>query len=191
MAETRDDFGFVAPTQAPGAENLPPAKKQAPAKDPFAELAKAAEKPKDEAEAAEVFESLEGEFEVLAGLRRKRDQTKREASDASASYEAQRWRMGRALESQGTKQFKSAQGLGACSRSEQYTAKIIDPATFVDWCAAEHPELLTVNSQTLTRFVREEYRDKGVPLDDPSFPPGVETGERPNVTVTIPKPKGK
>lgn len=187
-----NDFGFVVPGQAPGAEEAPKAEKakQPEAKDPFAELTKRAAKTEaEEAEAEEAYESLEAEFERLASLRRRRDEAKAVASDASADYEAQRWRMGRALEAQGTKQFKSAQGLGSASRSEQYTAKIVDPATFIPWAKSNCPEILTVNSQTLVRFVRENFRDKGVPLDDASFPPGIETGERANVTVTIPKPK--
>ena len=51
------------------------------------------------------------------------------------------------------------------------------------WVKETHPELLTVHSQNRTKFIRENFRDQGVPEDDARFPPGVKVTAREQLMV--------
>lgn len=126
--------------------------------------------------------TLEDSWNRLVALRRRRDNLKKQASDASAEYEAQRGRMAGMMEKQGTTQFRGADG-GSCSIADVYTTAIENEDAWMGWVRESHPELLSVHSQRRTSFIRQEYRDKGVPIDDPSFPPGLKAGTQPTLTV--------
>jgi hypothetical protein len=178
--ELGEDLGFVEPVSpctAPGASP-----------DPFDQLAEAArdQAETDEAE-EESFGSLEEEFQVLSELRRERDRAERRKTDAEKLYQAQAYRMLRAMEAQGTRQFKSGASGGSCYVQDRYVTQVVDDKAFMDWVQAQAPELLTVNAQRRTKFVREEFRDKGVPVDDGSFPDGIETREESALRVSVPK----
>lgn len=180
-----EDFGFIAP------EVLSDVPQPEAAPDPFQQLMAPAEEPEETPEEeAETFESLEEEYRILASLKRKRDRLKAEHSEASNDYEAQRGRMMRAMRAQGTKQFKSTTvEKGSCYFNGAYGVKIVDPSTFIPWVKEHAEELLSVNSRTLTKYVREEFKNRGVPTDDPSFPPGIEAKEHDTLTVSVPKEK--
>ena len=182
-----DDLGFIAPEVLPGIDAPEAAE---PASDPFKQLEAPAEtptEPQEEAE-AEVFDSLEDEYRTLASLRKQRDKLKEKHSEASNDYEAQRGRMMRAMAAQGTKQFKSTTvEKGSCHFNSGYGVKITDPSTFIPWVKEQAEELLSVNARTLTKFIREQFKNRGVPVDDPSFPPGIEAKEHDTLTVSVPK----
>lgn len=162
MAEQQIDFGFVAPAAVAG-----------PTVDPLEEIARGVDSVPTLDEHA--LGTLEEEFRVLAALRERSDDLARQAEEARKAYGAQRDRMLAAMEAQGTRQFRGADGT-ACTIAEQYTTSVEDEATFLEWVKVAHPELLSVHSATRTKFVREEYRDKGVPETDPTFPPGLKPG---------------
>lgn len=186
MSDT-DDLGFVAPEILPGAAA---AAEVEPEADPFEELEAEAPEPTEEEEAVEgeTFSNLEEEYRTLASLKKRRDELKDAHSQASAEYEAQRGRMMRAMKAQGTKQFKSTLlEKGACHFSSAYQVKIKDPTDFIPWVKKHAEELLSVNSRTLGKYVRVNYKNKGVPIDDPSFPPGLEVSEHDTLTVSVPK----
>jgi len=196
---TADDLGFVAPELLPGIA----ASNDAAMPGPFEELAAAVSAARDatyaaeagipdaNAEAAqEVFQNLEDEYRILLGLRRRREELKEALKVVSAEYEAQRQRMQRAMQAQGTRQFKSTTVTkGGCHFSSVYAVKILEPTTFIPWAKEHCEEILTVNSATLARHVREQYKNRGVPPEDPSFPPGLEVSEHDTLTVSAPKEK--
>jgi hypothetical protein len=136
----------------------------------------------DDPEAYEIDESdfaaLEEEWARLMRLKERKDRLEGLAEKAAIDYSLQRDRMRRAMEAQGTRQFASAEGQGAGSLAREYRVKITNPQVFIGWVNERHPELLSVNSQTLGSFVRNEYRNKGVAPDDPAFPPGVQVIEQ-------------
>ena len=185
--QSDDVGGFVAPELL-----TPPAEKDQEA-DPFQQLeAPDEEAPHYEQEGpdGETFEALEEEYRILASLRKRRDALKAAHSEASAEYEAHRGRMMRAMRGQGTRQFRStAMEKGGCHFSSAYGVKIKDPSVFIPWAKKHCPELLSVNVNTLGSHVRKQYRDRGVPPDDPSFPPGLEVKEHDTLTVSVPKEK--
>lgn len=136
--------------------------------------------------------TLEDAWHRLVILRLARDSAKTRASDASRAYEEQRGRMASMMERQGTKQFRGADG-GGCSIADVYTTAVENEQEWLDWVRETHPELLSVHSQSRTRFIRENYRDKGVPIDDASFPPGLKAGTQPTLQVRgvrPPQPQG-
>lgn len=182
-----ENLGFVAPELIPDApEAAPPVV----AADPFEALEAPGEGEQPGEGDEEAFESLEEEYRILASLKRRRDQLKTAHGEASAEYEAHRGRMMRAMRAQGTKQFKSTTvEKGSCHFSSAYTVVVKDPSTFIPWVKEHAEELLSVNSRTLARHVREEFKNKGVPPDDPSFPPGIEVSEHDTLTVSVPKEK--
>ena len=183
-----EDLGFIAPEILPGVDA--PEAELAP--DAFKQLEAPAEEPTEtETDGeAEVFDSLEEEYRILASLRGKRDRLKADHSEASNDYEAQRGRMMRAMTAQGTKQFKSTTvEKGSCHFNSGYGVKITDPSTFIPWVQEHAAELLSVNARTLTKHVREQFKNRGVPPDDPSFPPGIEAKEHDTLTVSVPKEK--
>lgn len=183
-----ESLGFVVPEVLPGVD-VP---EEAPAEDAFAQLAAPAEEPtaEDEEHADETYENLEEEYRVLASLKKRRDLKKAEHSEASNDYEAHRGRMMRAMKAQGTKQFKSTTvEKGSCHFNSAYSAKITDPITFIPWAKLHCEEILSVNAKTLAKHVREHYKNRGVPIDDPSFPPGIEVSEHDTLTVSVPKEK--
>jgi hypothetical protein len=79
---------------------------------------------------------------------------------------------------QGTRQFRGTEDDGSCTVATAYDTKVTDPVSFMDWCMAQATELLTVNAQTRTKFIRENFKDKGIPVDSEDFPPGIEASER-------------
>ena len=179
-----EDLGFLEPEVLPGID----APEAGP--DPFKQLEAPAEEPlEEECQAeAEAFDSLEEEYRLLASLRKRRDELKAQHGEASGDYEAQRGRMMRAMTAQGTKQFKSTTvEKGSCHFNSGYGVKIMDPSTFIPWVRDHAEELLSVNARTLTKFVREQFKNRGVPPDDPSFPPGIEAKEHDTLTVSVPK----
>lgn len=124
------------------------------------------------------FHALEEEWDLLVRLKARSDKLADLADKAKIDYNLQRDRMKRAMEAQGTRQFSSSEGRGAGSLAREYRTSIEDPEAFMGWVNANHPELLTVNSQTRDSFVRNQFRDKGVAPDDPSFPPGIRVIEQ-------------
>ena len=183
MPEETNSFGFLIPEQL----TQPPDVEEPAAADPFEELDAPLEEASTE-ETDEVYENLEEEYRVLASLKRRRDRKKAEHSEASADYEAHRGRMMRAMRGQGTKQFKSTTvEQGACHFSSAYGVKIVDHDVFLPWAKQHCEELLSVNSRTLAKHVREQFKQRGVPTDDPSFPPGIEVTEHDTLTVNVPK----
>jgi hypothetical protein len=119
--------------------------------------------------------TLEDHWRRLVDLKAAAGDAEEVAKDAKAAYNAQKERMADAMERQGTKQFRGADG-GGCTITEQYTTALEDREAFMAWVQESHPELLVVHSQTRTKFIRENYRDLGIPEDDPSFPPGLKPG---------------
>jgi len=126
--------------------------------------------------------TLEEEWHRLCVMREASDAAEERAKETRAAYVAQRERMMSAMRRQGTKQFRGANGQ-ACSIAEIYTTSLEDEAKFMGWVKETHPELLTVHSKSRTKFIREQYRDRGVAIDDPSFPPGLKVGTVDNLTV--------
>lgn len=179
MGAVDDDLGFVAPA-VPG--EAAEAAEQARELDPLAELLGPDLAVPDEPPADEMG-SLEEEFQRLAALRDLRDALQARKSEVEKRYAAQVERMLQAMQDQGTRQFRSATGLGSCSIGDRYRAKIADRDAFMRWVQREAPELLTVHSQTLTKFVREEFRDKGVAEDNETFPAGVECEVVPSLSL--------
>lgn len=173
-----DEFEFVPLAPAPGSDTAPGAKP-----DVFTQLM---EGTTEEAPPVELDDddsaTLEQAWQKLVSLRRRRDELKEQASDASDAYEAQRGRMASLMQKQGTTQFRGADG-GSCSVSDVYTTAIEDEDKWMTWVKESHPELLSVHSQRRTSFIRREYRDKGIPIDDPSFPPGLKAGTQPTLSV--------
>lgn len=166
-----DEYGFVVPS----------------APEEKADLFDQLQGDKDDSEAVELpdgaMADLAEEFRVLRELRLRRDRLNAKAAAASKDYEEQRDRMASAMLLQGTKQFSDVNGQGACTQTTQYQTTVEDPQAFMEWVQERHPELLTVNAQTRTSFIRKEYRDKGVPLDSDQFPPGIKVTERETLSV--------
>jgi len=146
---------------------------------------------KQEAEApAEVvdeqgFGTLEQEWSRLRELRDRKDRADAIAKDASKAVEAQKFRLLNAMKLQGTTQFRGEDG-GLAVVATEYTTALDDPEIFRRWVFETHPELLDVNSRTRTKFIRENFRDKGVPIDE--LPPGLRAGERELLQVRGIKP---
>lgn len=166
MNSSGNDFGFVAPTPVGEDKQL----------DLFDQLLDGTNDDEQAHEATdEELGTLEDEFQKLSELKLKKERLEKIADAAKKEYTAMRDRMLGAMEGQGTKQFKGASG-GAAIAVEQYTTTIQDEAAFLEWVREHHPELLSVNAQTRTKFIRENYRDRGVPEDSPEFPPGLTGG---------------
>lgn len=119
--------------------------------------------------------TLEEEWQRVCAAKEAKERAEAIAAKAKEVYNAAKQRMADAMERQGTRQFRGANGSG-CSRTETYTTSVEDPEAFMAWVKETHPELLSVHSGARTKFIREEYRDQGVPEDDPSFPPGLKPG---------------
>ncbi len=132
--------------------------------------------------------ALQEEFDAVAALTLRKKQLEAELGEVSKALTAQKDRMLGAMTLQGTKQFSSALGPGACSRSERYDTTLSDVDAFIDWVKESHPELLTVNNQTRNRFIREQYRDQGIPEGDERFPPGITVTPREQLVVRGVKP---
>lgn len=127
--------------------------------------------------------ALQEEFDAVETLTLQKQRLEAKLSKVSADLQAQKFRMLDAMKLQGTKQFSSALGPGACSRSERYDTVVEDVDTFMAWVQETHPELLSVHSQRRTKFIRENFRDQGVPEDDERFPPGVKVTAREQLVV--------
>jgi hypothetical protein len=133
--------------------------------------------------------SMESEFQVVALLTERKKELERQVSEVSAQLEAAKERMLAVMEAHGTTQFRSGAGLGSCFTQERFDTTVEDPGAFVAWVQERHPELLTVNSQTRNRFIREEFRDKGVAPDSDAFPPGVKVTPRTQLAVRGARPQ--
>jgi len=131
--------------------------------------------------------SLEEEFRRLDALDMLKQRLADQLDEVTKRLAAQRERMLAAMDGQGTQQFRGLEGGGACFVRTEYTTDVRDPEAFMGWVKETHPELLTVNSQTRTSFIRRQYRDQGVPEDDPSFPPGIEVAVRRTLALRRPK----
>lgn len=127
--------------------------------------------------------SLAEEYRVVAELTREKRKLEKQLKATSSQLEAARQRMQTAMELQGTKQFKGTDDDGACSVGVRYNTKVVDPQAFISFVMSTAPELLTVNAQTRTKFIRENYKDKGVPTDADEFPPGITAEEEPFLQV--------
>lgn len=140
----------------------------------------------DDAEAVEPdagdLGALQQEFETVARLTLRKKELERELSEVSKALTAQKDRMQQAMEGQGTQQFRGADG-ASCNFQTRFDTVVEDPEAFMEWVQERHQELLTVNSQTRTKFIRENYRDQGVDPDSPEFPPGLKTTERTTLVV--------
>lgn len=131
--------------------------------------------------------ALDDEFRVLAQLKAEESRLDARLSEVKRDLAAQRQRMLDAMELQGTKQFRGAQDEGSCHIAEEYTTTLENPQRFMDWVKEQAPELLTVNSRSRTSFIRREYRDKGVPVDSDTFPPGVSADVRKVLRLRSPR----
>ncbi len=127
--------------------------------------------------------NLDEEFQTVALLTKKRDELDRKLKQVKQDLQAAKNRMMDSMEAQGTNQFRSGAGLGSCYLQERFDTTLEDPDLFLDWIKARHPELLSVHSQTRNRFIREEYRDKGVDPGADEFPPGVAVTPRKQLAV--------
>lgn len=134
---------------------------------------------------------LQDEFDALARLKERKDALEEQLDGVKKAYEAQRGRMLSAMKLQGTKQFRGADGQGGCTIQVRYETKVTDPEAFMEWVKEQHPELLTVNTNTRSSFIRKEFRDKGVPAEADEFPPGIEAKERDVLALTGAKSKKK
>jgi hypothetical protein len=172
------DLGLVAPTTTDAAANQP---KEL---DLFEQLTVGTE---DDEAAVELSDaelgSLGEEYRVVAALKRKKTKLEKRVKEVSAEYEAARGRMQNAMKLQGTTQFKGTDDDGACSVGNRYSTKVEDPEAFISWVMSNCPELLTVNAQSRTKYIREEFKDKGVPADSDLFPPGIHAEEEPFLQV--------
>lgn len=162
-----EDYGFVAPAKmGDDTETL----------DVFTELLRGVEDdPKAVEPTDDDYGTLEEEWQKLCALKHAHQRAEEREKETKAAYEAQRIRMRSAMTRQGTQQFRGANG-GGCSVTQTYTTALENEESFMAWVKETHPELLSVHSQTRTSFIRREYRDKGVAIDDPSFPPGLKAG---------------
>jgi len=174
------DMGFIAPA--------PLRPEVSAADDVFAQLLAGAD---DDDRAVEPTDddlgTLEYEWDKLERLGQACDAVEARLEVLNKDYNAQKERMLLAMKREGTRQFKGASG-GACVVATQYTTSVEDEARFMDWVKETHPELLTVHSQSRTSFIRKNYRDRGIPTDDPAFPPGLKAGERESLQVRGIKP---
>jgi hypothetical protein len=127
--------------------------------------------------------SLGDEYRVVAELTRKKRKLEAEVKQVGAELVAARARMQNAMTLQGTKQFKGTDDDGACSVGTRYVTRVTDVEAFISWVMSTNPSLLTVNAQSRTKFIREEFKDKGVPADADEFPPGIEAEEEPYLSV--------
>lgn len=177
-----DTFGFVAPAKLG---------KDEPELDVFAQLLQGAA---DDDRAVEPTDddlgTLEMEWEKLERLKLAAEAAQTRADELDREYKAQKERMLLAMKREGTRQFRGSSG-GACVVAEQYSTTMEDEHAFMDWVRESHPELLTVHSQTRTKFIRENFRDRGVPTDDPAFPPGLKAGTVEFLQVRGIKPPAK
>ena len=133
--------------------------------------------------------SMESEFQVVAVLSDRKKDLEAELKEISSQLDAAKERMRAVMDAHGTTQFRSGAGLGSCFVQERFDTTLEDPAAFVAWISERHPELLTVNSQTRNRLIREEYRDKGVAPDSEEFPPGIKVTPRPQLAVRGARPQ--
>ena len=116
-------------------------------------------------------------YRVVAALTRRKKDLEAKLKKASAALTDAKEQMKSAMVVQGTKQFRGTDDDGSCTVAVQYTTKVTDPQAFLNWVMAAAPELLGINSQVRTKFVRENFKDKGIPVDSQDFPPGIEASE--------------
>lgn len=135
--------------------------------------------------------SLEDEFDSVALLNERKKELESQLRDVSKELEAAKGRMLEAMKLQGTSQFRGGQGQGSCYVQERFDTQVEDPDAFMRWVQTEHPELLTVHAQTRNKFIREEYRDKGVDPESDGFPPGVKVTPREVLAVRGARAKKK
>lgn len=182
MSDEGNDFGFVAPEGVEvSTTDL----------DPFSALLEGFNPPEDIPQPDDEFGSLEDEFRKLVQLRRVCDALSQKKADLEELKRRQTSRVREAMEAQGTKQFRSSGGFGACSISSRYKTRVTNDQAFIRWATEHHPELLTVNAQTRTSFVRREFKDNGIPPDADEFPPGIEAEEEPTLSVRASRPRGE
>lgn len=170
MAADEEVQGFIAPAPLKGGA----------APSVFDQLLSGGE---DDTRAVEVSEgelaSLGEEHRAVVALTREKRRLETRLAKVSAALTDAKLRMQDAMAAQGTRQFNSAvEEDGACSLGTRYDTVVEDPQAFLAWVQSQAPELLTVHSQTRTKFIRENYRDRGIPVESPEFPPGVKVEER-------------
>lgn len=177
MSKQKDevvDLDLVAPAQAEGEEQEEP--KQL---DLFDQLV--GDDAADDEAAVELGDeelgSLAEEYRLVAELTRKKRKLEKDLSGVSKELTAAKERMQNAMKLQGTRQFKGTDDDGACSVGTRYNTRVVDEEAFISFVMSHDPSLLTVNSQTRTKYVRENFRDKGIPADADEFPPGIEAEE--------------
>lgn len=181
-----DSLGFVAPAALSEA---------ATEADPFAQLMDTSV---DDQQATEVDPAdaavLDDVFRDVVACTRRKDEIDAELSVAKKNLTGAKERMAAVMERQGTKQFRALDGDGSCTITETYATTIDDVDAWMGWVQENASELLTVHSQTRTKYVRENFRDKGVPVDSDAFPPGITVKPIPGLMVRgakAPKPKRK
>lgn len=135
----------------------------------------------DDDQAVELTEeeqiNLGDNYRVVANLTRRKKKLEAKLKDVSAALTAAKQGMQSAMVVQGTKQFRGAEDDGSCTVATRYDTKVTDPVSFINWVMGNAHELLSVNSQTRTRYIRENFKDKGIPVDSEAFPPGIEASE--------------
>ena len=136
----------------------------------------------DDDQAVELTEeeqiNLGENYRVVANLTRRKRELEAKLKTVSVALTEAKVGMQSAMVVQGTKQFKGAQDDGSCTVATAYNTAVTDPQAFLNWAMASAPELLSVNAQVRTKYVRENFKDKGIPVDSEDFPPGIEASER-------------
>lgn len=166
MADERDevaDLGFIAPPST--GEDA----------DVLGQLLDSTDDPDSQRKALSDAElrSLDLEFQDVARLDAEVKDLERRLSEKKQERDVAKSRMLEAMELQGTSQFRSGEGLGSCYVQERFDTQLEDQDAFMEYMLQHHPHLLTVHSQTRNRFIREEFRDKGVDPESGDFPPGI------------------
>jgi hypothetical protein len=139
----------------------------------------------DDSDAASLAEN----FRTVAALTKRKAELEEQLDRVSKALTAAKWRQLEMMETQGTTQFRDSSGQGSCFVQERFDTEVTDPDAFQAWADERHPELFSINSQTRNKFIRENYRDKGVAPDSPDFPPGIKVSPQKQLAVRGARPK--
>lgn len=170
MAEEQDeglDLGFVAPAGTTGTTGEDA--------DVLGQLLDSADDPDSQREelSDQDLRSLDLEFQDVARLDAQVKEAEQVVKRLKQRRDDAKARMLEAMELQGTSQFRSGEGLGSCYVQERFDTVVEDEEAFRAYVMEHAPHLLSVHSQTRNRFIREEYRDRGVDPESDEFPPGI------------------
>jgi hypothetical protein len=134
--------------------------------------------------------TLADNFRIIAALTRRKADLEDQVSKVSSELEAAKQRQLDMMKTQGTAQFRDAQGQGSCHIRDVWQSEIVDPEKFTAWVQENHPHLLSVNANTRGSLLVQEFKNKGVAPDDiEKLPPGVKVTARPQLGLNGVKPK--